>query len=316
MTDALLIVSYGAPEGLSDVRPYLENLLKGPEARPRIEAAARKYERLHDLCGECSPLAQECRNLIAGLVDELDKFGPKLPIYWGNVLWHPMLEDTVAEMAEDGIRSARAYVTSYFDSPYGNERYTAAIARACEKVGPAAPVIERMPLFWNEELFHGAQADNLLEALARARIELTLSDLEPKTKVIFTAHSIPLSEAESSPYREQLLEAGQKIAKAAHLGVDDFPWELAYQSRSGSKDVPWLEPSPEDCLKKATEEGFAAVVLVPFGFACENMETAYDLDVELASLADSLGLIYSRANCVGSDAKILRLIRQHILPND
>src|SRR4029453_4986410 len=111
--DALLVVSFGGPEGMDDVIPFLENVLRGRNVpRERMLEVAHHYE----LFDGVSPINAQNRALIDALREELGQHGPDLPIYWGNRNWHPMLADTLRQMAVDGVKHALAFVTSAYSS--------------------------------------------------------------------------------------------------------------------------------------------------------------------------------------------------------
>src|SRR3954469_129108 len=138
--DALLIVSFGGPDGPDDVLPFLENVLRGRNV-PRermLEVAEHYYE-----FGGKSPINEQNRALISALESELAAKGPRLPTYWGNRNWHPLLSDTVRQMRNDGVRRALAFVTSAFSSYSGCRQYREDIARAQQEAGPGAPEIEK-----------------------------------------------------------------------------------------------------------------------------------------------------------------------------
>jgi ferrochelatase len=308
-SSALLLVSYGSPEKKEDIVPFLKNLFAEKRVPPeRIEAAAAKYEEYIRQTGHFSPLNEECRRLIAGIRQEWNQMEtkPEPPIYWGNLFWYPLLNDTVAEMKRDGIRHALCFATSAFDSASSNERYTSALEQARQKAGTDAPVLERLPLPFNHPLFLEAQTDRLLEALAEVLLE---EDAKPL--ILFSAHSIPLVDAERSPYTEQLQWACRKVID---LSGTTIPWELVYQSRSGPA-IHWLGP---DIRQRISEIGgktdgtkqYQTVIVVPIGFFCENMETQNDLDLEAGRLCLELGLDFVRAKTVGADPKICRMIVQ------
>src|SRR6185369_7268250 len=241
--DALLVVSFGGPEGMDDVIPFLENVLRGRNVpRERMMAVAHHYE----LFDSVSPINQQNRNLIAALDKELEKNGPRLPIYWGNRNWHPMLTDTVAQMAADGIENALAFVTSAYSSYSSCRQYLQNISDAQAAVGPQAPRIEKLRAFYNHPLFIEANVDHIREALKQAGADAQL---------VFTAHSIPESMAANCDYAMQLAETGRLIAR--ELNIEN--WELVYQSRSGSPMQPWLGPDVSERLKTLASEGVKEV---------------------------------------------------------
>ena len=142
--DAILIVSFGGPDGPADVLPFLENVLRGRNVpRERMLEVAEHYHHF----GGRSPINEQNRQLIAALTTELQAHGLRLPIYWGNRNWHPLLADALAQMAADGVTHALAFVTSAFSSYSGCRRSREDIARAQQEVGPAAPRIDKLRVF-------------------------------------------------------------------------------------------------------------------------------------------------------------------------
>ena len=295
--DALLVLSFGGPEGPDDVRPFLENVLRGRPVPPgRLEEVAEHY--LH--FGGVSPINAQNRALIAALEAELAAHGPRLPIYFGNRNWHPFLEDTVRRMCDDGVRRALVFVTSAFSSYSGCRQYREDLARASAAAGPHPPVFDKLRVFSNHPGFIAACAARLTEARDRLPEEL-----RAEAEVLFTAHSIPLAMARHSAYVAQLTEAAQLVAEAS----GSRGWRIAYQSRSGSPATPWLEPDVRDMITERSRAGTRAVIVQPIGFVSDHMEVVYDLDVEAAGHATSLGLAYARAGTAGTHPAFVRAIR-------
>ena len=294
--DAILVVSFGGPEGPDDVMPFLRNVTRGRDiSDKRLAAVAEHYH----LFGGVSPINQCNRDLIAALVDELTRRGVELPVYWGNRNWAPMLADTVGQMSDDGISRAVGFVTSAFGSYSGCRQYNEDIEQARAAVGPDAPVVYKLPPFWDQEGFLSAMADHLADA----------RQAEPSAPVVFTAHSIPAAMAASAPYVAQLSEACQRVA--ARTGADE--WSLAYQSRSGPPQVPWLEPDIGDELDRLATAGAEAVTVVPIGFVADHMEVIYDLDTEARQRADALGLRFNRVPTVGTHPAFVEMIAELVL---
>src|SRR5688500_340037 len=274
--DALLVVSFGGPEGKDDVIPFLENVLRGRNVpRERMLQVAQHYAQF----GGVSPINQQNRELITALEKELEQNGPRLPIYWGNRNWHPMLADTIRQMAADGIRNALAFVTSAYSSYSSCRQYLQNISDARDVVGPTAPRVEKLRAFYNHPLFIEANIDHIRAAWSQIK--------DPKLAHLdFTAHSIPESMAANCDYAAQLAQTGSVIAHA--LNIDN--WERVYQSRSGSPSQPWLGPDVCDHLKTLRGEGVTEVVLAPIGFVSDHMEVVYDLDIEARKVADEVGI--------------------------
>jgi ferrochelatase len=300
--DAILIVSFGGPESTEDVIPFLENVLHGRNVpRERMLAVAEHYYHF----GGKSPINQQTRELIAALEKELTEHGPKLPVYWGNRNWHPMLAESLLQMKQDGIRRALAFVTSAYSSYSGCRQYREDISRAQNEIGPGAPEIDKLRPFFNHPGFVEATEDRLRDALRNLP-----ADARQNVQIVYSAHSIPLSMAHTCDYVRQLEEVRQLVS--ASLGVKNDA--LVYQSRSGAPGQPWLEPDILDHLRevKARDQA-SAVVLAPISFISDHMEVLYDLDVEARQLCDSLSLPMARAKTVGVHPKFIAMIRELIL---
>jgi ferrochelatase len=289
--DAVLVLSFGGPEKSDDVIPFLENVLRGRNVpRERMLAVAEHYYHF----GGKSPINDQARALIAALEGELAKHGPQLPIYWGNRNWHPYLADTLRQMKADGVRRALAFATSIFSSYSGCRQYLEDIQRARTEVD-GAPEIQKLRTFYKHPLFIEAQADRVRESLGNR-----------PAQIIFTAHSIPTSMAETSDYQKQLRESCRLVAES--LGRAD--WRLVYQSRSGPASQPWLEPDIADVVR-GLDRG-SDVVVVPIGFVSDHMEVIYDLDYEARAIAEERGVNMLRAATVGVHPKFVRMIRELI----
>ena len=289
--DAVLVLSFGGPEKPDDVIPFLENVLRGRNVpRERMLEVAEHY---HHFDGK-SPINDQARALIAALRAELDAHGPNLPIYWGNRNWHPLLADTLRQMKADGVGCALAFVTSIFSSYSGCRQYLEDIGRAKAEV-EGAPEVYKLRSFYNHPLFIEAQADEVRDALQGRTAQL-----------IFTAHSIPISMAETSDYVKQLQEACRLVA--AQVGIAE--WRLVYQSRSGPPSQPWLEPDIADVVRELPPG--AELAVVPIGFVSDHMEVIYDLDTELQALAQQRGIHMVRASTVGVHPKFIQMIRELI----
>jgi ferrochelatase len=284
------------------VIPFLENVLRGTNVpRQRMLEVARHYEPFEGV----SPANAEIRALVTALVTELNARGPHLPVYWGNRNWHPLLADTLGQMADDGVRRALAFVTSAFGSYPGCRQYLEDFQQARQTVGPHAPEVDKLRLFYNHPGFIEPTCERVAAALEQLPVES-----RDDAPVLYTAHSLPVAMAEKCAYEAQLREACRLVSE--RLGRSR--WELVYQSRSGPPSQPWLEPDVCDRLRQLAEEGDARhVVLVPIGFLYENMEIVYDLDVEAAGLCDRLGLNMVRAEVVGAHPRLVAMIRQLIL---
>jgi ferrochelatase len=300
--DAILVVSFGGPESREEVIPFLETVLRGKNVpRERLLTVAEHYYHF----GGKSPINEQTRDLISALKTELERHEPNLPIYLGNRNWHPLLPDTLRQMKQDGIERALGFVTSAYSSYSGCRQYREDIARAQNEVGPGAPEVDKVRAFFNHPGFIEATVDRVGEA-----IQEIPSEAPENVQIIYTAHSIPLSMANSSDYVQQLEEV-QRLVSAALGHTNDV---LVYQSKSGAPGQPWLEPDILDYLRRVKADNLASeVVLAPISFLSDHMEVLYDLDIEARQLCESLGLTMSRAKTVGVHPKFIQTIRKLIL---
>ena len=300
--DAILVVSFGGPESKEEVIPFLENVLRGRNVpRERRLAVSEHYYQL----GGKSPINQQTRELIGALEAELERKGPKLPVYWGNRNWHPLLPDTLRRMKQDGIRRALAFVTSAYSSYSGCRQYREDIARAQGEVGPGAPEIDKLRVFFNHPGFVEATVERVGDALGAISVAGRAN-----VQIVYTAHSIPLSMANTSDYVKQLEEVRRLVSGLLGQKSD----ALVYQSRSGAPGQPWLEPDVLDYLREVKARNLASgVVLAPIGFISDHLEVLYDLDVEAQQICKSLDLPMARAKTVGVHPKFIAMIRELIL---
>ncbi|HEU4349981.1 MAG TPA: ferrochelatase [Actinoplanes sp.] len=294
--DAFLLLSFGGPEHPDDVMPFLRNVTRGrgvPDER--LAEVAGHY--LH--FGGVSPINQQCRDLLAAI-------DVGLPKYWGNRNWTPMLADTVAQMRDDGVESALAFATSAYGGYSSCRQYWEDIATARARVGPGAPRIAKVRQFWDHPGFVNPHADAVRSALA------TLDpDRRATTRIVFTAHSIPVTMADTAGpdggrYTAQLMETAALVHARSAAGL---PWDLVWQSRSGPPRVPWLEPDINDHLTALAEKDVTDVVVSPIGFVSDHLEVLWDLDSEARDTARDLGLGYARAATPGTDPRFVAMIR-------
>jgi protoporphyrin/coproporphyrin ferrochelatase len=305
---ALVLVSFGGPEGPADVMPFLENVTRGRGVPPeRLAEVARHYDRF----GGVSPLSQQCRDLVVAIGKDFAAHGLDLPVYWGNRNWQPYLADTVAAMAADGVRRALALVTSAYGSYSSCRQYLDDIEAARAQAGPGAPRIDKIRHFFNHPGFIGPFTEATLAALGSLP-----PAAQPGAHLVFTAHSVPEAMAAASGpsgglYPAQLTEAARLVAAAvAEAGGGDRPWRLVYQSRSGPPSVPWLGPDVCDHLAELAGAGAPGAVLVPVGFISDHVEVVYDLDVEAAAAAKRLGLPLARAATPGTHPRFVSMITE------
>ncbi len=287
--DAVLLLSFGGPEGPEQVRPFLENVTRGRGVPPeRLDHVAEHY--LH--FGGVSPINGINRALIEQLRAAQD-----LPVYFGNRNWEPYVEDTVKVMRDNGIRRAAVFTTSAWSGYSSCTQYVEDIARARTAAGTGAPELVKLRPYFDHplfvEMFAGAIADAAAKVPAGARL-------------VFTAHSVPVAADERlGPrlYSRQVAYAARLVAAAAGYAEHDLVW----QSRSGPPQVRWLEPDVADHLRALAESGTRAVIVCPIGFVADHIEVVWDLDEELRAQAESAGMLMARASTPNAQPRFARL---------
>ncbi|QES47822.1 ferrochelatase [Streptomyces venezuelae] len=320
--DALLLLSFGGPEGPDDVVPFLENVTRGRGIpRERLKEVGQHYFGF----GGVSPINAQNRELLDALRKDFADHGMDLPVYWGNRNWAPYLTDVMRDMAADGRRRIAVLATSAYASYSGCRQYRENLADALavlEQEGFDLPRVDKLRHYFNHPGFVQPMIDGVLAAL-----DSLPEGVRDGARLAFTTHSIPTAAADASgpaedhtsggeggAYVRQHLDVARVIADAVRVetGVER-PWQLVYQSRSGAPHIPWLEPDICDHLEAEQADGAPAVVMVPIGFVSDHMEVLYDLDTEAMAKAAELGLPVARSATVGADPRFAAAVRDLVL---
>jgi ferrochelatase len=298
--DAVLLVSFGGPEGPEDVLPFLRNVVSGRDVPDERLAEVAEHYALFD---GVSPINAQNRELLAALSAAL---APR-KVYWGNRNWAPYLRETLAEMRRDGVQRAAVFVTAAYASYSSCRQYREDLAAA----DPSGIELDKLRHYYNHPGFITAQTDAVVAL-----------ELEPNARMIFTAHSIPEASARTSgptggAYPRQLAEAATLVSDQVRQRTG---WhgeaEVAWQSRSGPPSVPWLEPDINDRLEQLAAEGIRDVVVVPVGFVSDHVEVRYDLDIEAAATAQRLGIRLVRAATVGAGPVFVDMVRELVVERE
>jgi ferrochelatase len=307
--EALLVLSFGGPEGHDDVMPFLDNVTRGRGIPPeRLLDVAEHYHHFDGV----SPINAQNEALVAAVEADLADAGIDLPVYWGNRNWAPYVEDTWRQLAEAGIEHVYVFATSAYASSSGCRQYHEDVARAraalaADPAAPADPTAEKLPHYFDRPGFVQANADALTAALAKLP-----ADVRDTARLVATAHSIPTAMAavagpDGGAYEAELMAAAQRVVDAAAPGR---PFDLVWQSRSGPPSVPWLEPDVNDHLQALAAAGEQAVVLFPIGFVSDHLEVIWDLDNEAEGTARELGLAFARAATAGTHPAFVATVRE------
>jgi protoporphyrin/coproporphyrin ferrochelatase len=291
--DAVLMIGFGGPTRADEVRPFLDNVLRGrPIPRERYEEVAHHY----DLLGGRSPYNDLTMRQAAALRAELEKKGARIPVGVGMRNWKPYIADAVRALADGGARRVLGFIMAAHRSEASFERYQATVEDARAPLGEAAPEVVYPQPWHDHPLFTTAVASRAREAYSRLEFPE-----RRRARLIFTAHSIPIAMANSGPYVEQLMQSARIVA--AELGIDT--WQFAYQSRSGNPRDAWLEPDIKETLRGLDAK---SAVVVPIGFLCDHVEVLYDLDIEAAQVARDAGIRMERAPTVGDHPLFIEMM--------
>ncbi len=288
-----MLIGFGGPTRREEIRPFLDNVLRGRPVSPdRFEEVVAHYEKI----GGRSPYNDLTLLQAEALKAELARDGIAIPIVTGMRNWTPYIEETLASLAHTGARRVLGFIMSAFQCEASWERYQAAVAQARSDLGASAPIVEYVEGWSAHPSFAQAVAARIAET-ARA-----LNETHRRTaRLVFTAHSIPLAMAATSPYVDQLTAAARRAAALA--GFEN--WSIAYQSRSGNPRDPWLVPDIREAIRAP---GAPDIIVMPIGFLCDHVEVLYDLDIEAVLVAREAGVRMLRAPTVGTHPEFIRMM--------
>ncbi|MEW5974889.1 MAG: ferrochelatase [Acidobacteriota bacterium] len=296
--DSVLLLGFGGPNRPEEIRPYLENVLRGRPVPPeRFDEVAANYMAV----GGRSPYNDLTFRQAQGLRRLLEAEGKALPVYVGMRNWNPLIAETLQEM----VRNERQRAIGIILAPHQGEaswgRYFAALKQAEQethrKVGDVLPRIDFCDPWFDHPLFIEAVSDKV-----RCKRDKVPYDQRSNLKTLFTAHSVPTPLCQ--PYLDQLRRSCGLVAE--EVGIED--WELVFQSRSGRPSDPWLEPDVCDAIRRVSSEGFRNVFLIPISFICDHVEVQFDLDLKARQEAEALGMGFFRACTVNDHPSFLRML--------
>lgn len=286
MSEAVLLLAFGGPERPEDVRPFLERVLAGRSVPAgRIEEVAAHY----DAVGGRSPLPEWTRRQAATLQARLRDRGRPLPVAVGFRHSAPTIEETLGGLRGRGVERVVGVIMAAHDGPASRDRYRVAVDATCEALGARAPRVELAAGFHDHGGFVRANADHV-----RAAEAALPAGERDQAVLVFSAHSVPI--AASVPYAAQVAESAHLVAEA--LGRTSY--RVAYQSRSGAPESPWLEPDIAQVIDDEATRGTRHLLVCPIGFVCDHIEVVYDLDRAATAHAAARGLALHRAATAGT----------------
>ncbi|MFH1857381.1 MAG: ferrochelatase [Candidatus Omnitrophota bacterium] len=292
--DAVFLLAFGGPSSPDDIAPYLQRVMEG---RPFQEAQREEIIRHYKAVGGKSPLNELTRMQGKRLEAFFRQKKSSLPVYIGFRFAFPFIPDALEAMSSKGIRNVRAIIMSPHQNTLSWNGYKEALLKAKSAIQNASLRIELAKPFFDHPLFIEAAAGRVAEVLSSPLRQQPYS-------LVFTAHSLPLEIAEHSSYAEQVTASADLVAKKLKFNR----WQVAYQSRSGNSEAPWLSPDICEVLRKLAQEGERSVVIVPIGFVCDHVEILYDLDIEAKNVAEALGIRFVRAKTVGDHSQFIEML--------
>lgn len=284
MRDVVLL-GFGGPTRPQEIRPFLDRVLQGRRVPPeRVDLVVSHYMHI----GGKSPFNELTQRQAHALETELRSRGGKYSVQTAYVNAAPFVADVAQQLSNSGSERPIVVILAAHQSPASWDKYLGLVPGA-QYVAP----------YYEQPLFIKAHAERLHDALAR----LGKTSFEG-VEVIFTAHSIPQTMADDSPYVSQLTRSAQLVAQEAGAAS----WRIAYQSRSGSPMDKWLEPDIRDVLHGLPAEGVNEAIVTPIGFLCDHVEVLYDLDVDAANAAKDAGVRMERAAALNDHPLFIRML--------
>ena len=298
---ALLLLAFGGPRSLEEVEPFLTRLFKG--RRPSPEQLERIKER-YQLIGGFSPLPGITWAQAKGLAKKLNEEGHSFKSYVGMRYGHPLIEETVSEIAREGIKEIVAIPMAPFRSRASTGAYIEEVNRAQKDLGTDLEI----------SFIEGWYSHPLFVQAVREKIEEGLSGFTPEERrrvhLIFTAHSLPRSIVEKDPYVGDMEESVKKVLE----GMEPFPWHIAFQSKGGGPGE-WIGPEVETVLDELASQNVNEVLLAPIGFVSDHIEILYDIDIAFQQKAGSVGIVMKRTRSLNSSERFIEALASIVEEN-
>jgi ferrochelatase len=299
---ALLLLAFGGPRSLDDVEPFLTRLFRGRKPPPeQLERIKERYR----LIGGCSPLPEITFKQAIALENSLNAKGYPFKSYVGMRYGHPLIEDTLKKILDDGIREIIALPMTPFRSRASTGAYIEELNQVNRNLGEKIEV----------SFVEGWHLHPLFIEAIREKIQEGLMQFVPeerkKVHLIFSAHSLPKSLLEDDPYVKDMEESVKKVLKK----IEPLPWHIAFQSR-GMGPGEWLGPDVESVLEELSKKKIREVLMDPIGFVSDHIEILYDVDILYRDKAKLLGMELKRTPSLNFSKRFIEaltaIVEEHI----
>ncbi len=302
---AVLLMAYGTPRHADEIEPYYTDIRRG---RPPTPEALADLTARYEAIGGISPLAQLTEAQRDALQAALDAAAPgRFHVALGLKHADPKVEAAAGRLADDGFDTIVGLVLAPHYSSYSIGQYLDRTRQGVDDVGGSARVIG-IESWAVEPAFVSFLADDLA-----ARVSAMRDRTGGRVRVLFTAHSLPQRIIDGGdPYPDELRSTAEAVAASIGMTEGD-DWQIAWQS-AGRTPEPWIGP---DILAVIDELGadadVAGVIICACGFVADHLEVLYDLDIEAAQRAQTLGLAFDRTACVNDDPTIMAALATRVI---
>lgn len=299
---ALLLLAFGGPRSLDEVEPFLTRLFRG--RKPSPEQLDRIKER-YRLIGGASPLPEITFEQAKALENRLNTTGNHFKSYVGMRYGHPLIEETLRKILQDGMKTVMALPMAPFRSRASTGAYIEAVTQAQKKFE------EKVDISFVEGWhLHPLFLEAIQEKIEEGLLKFTEEERQ-RIHLIFTAHSLPKSLVESDPYVKDMEESVRGVLKK----IEPFPWHVAFQSR-GMGTEEWLGPDVESTLIELSQQKVREILIIPIGFVADHIEVLYDIDIFYREKAESMGMVLKRTASLNFSGRFIEalatIVEEHI----
>lgn len=294
----VVLMAYGTPRSKDEILPYYTDIRRGrPPTEEQLGDLIRRYEAI----GGLSPLAKITDAQRDSLQAALDAINPgAFTVRLGLKHAAPMIEDATRQLIDEGVESIVGLVLAPHYSSYSIGQYLGRVKAIAE---PAGVKVSGVDTWATEPAFVEFLTTDLRSKLKNAN---------GKTKVFFTAHSLPQRIIDGGdPYVSELRSTAEVIA--SNLGLNEgADWDIAWQS-AGRTPEPWLGPDILQVIDDVAAQGaYQSVIVSACGFVADHLEVLYDLDIEALNHASSKGLGFSRTACVNTNPNVMNALAARV----